>query len=241
MTGGPLLALQGRVGHAFRDGALLSRALTHASYANERNAAARAGDAPVLHNETLEFLGDAVLGFVVAEHLLLAAPGEDEGRLSRRRASLVCERSLAGCARGLGVGPLLRLGKSAEKLGDRDNPSILSDAMEAVFAAVYLDGGLEAARAAILRCLAPELGRPPAEGALQDYKTRLQELLQDGKAAKATRAEYVVVREEGPDHSKTFTSRVLAGGEALGEGAGQTKKESDQNAAREALARLGAL
>jgi ribonuclease-3 len=227
--------LQRKINYAFKDLSLLDAAMTHSSYANEQNT--KCGARRVAHNETLEFLGDAVLGFTIAEHLYGASPQENEGGLSRKRAAIVCERSLADCARALGIGCLIKLGKSTGKAKDRDKPSILSDAMEALFAAVYLDGGMEMARRVILSALGSAIMASMTVSRITDYKTCLQERLHNGKI---TDIEYAVVRETGPDHDKTFTSSVAANGRVLGTGSGSTKKESEQNAARVALAGLAA-
>ncbi|MDR1440501.1 MAG: ribonuclease III [Clostridiales bacterium] len=228
--------LQEKINYAFRDLSLLDVAMTHSSYANEQNL--KCGAKRVMHNETLEFLGDAVLGFTIAEHLYGASPLENEGSLSRKRATVVCERSLADCARALGIGRLIKLGKSTDKAKDRDKPSILSDAMEALFAAVYLDGGIEMAKRVILSTLESAVRASMTVSRITDYKTCLQEQLHNDKI---TDIEYAVIREIGPDHNKTFTSSVAASGRVLGTGSGSSKKESEQNAARAALSARGTM
>ena len=222
--------LQNAIDYQFKNPALLERALTHSSYANEQNA--KTGTTSELHNEMMEFLGDSVLGFTIAEYLYTLRPMESEGGLSRKRAAIVCERALATCARNLGLGDIIRLGKSADKVKDRDKPSILSDAMEAVFAAVYLDDGIDTAKKIILTCLADTIDSSVTDSLITDYKTCLQELLHNEKVRNI---EYMVTHEDGPDHDKTFTSQVSADGKVLGTGTGSSKKESEQNAAKEAL------
>ena len=220
--------LETRLGHRFKDASLLETALTHSSFANE-NAAAHC-----LSNERLEFLGDSVLGVTVADHLYRQYPEMPEGRMTRLRAELVCEQSLYQIARKLDIGSCLRLGKGEERNGGRLRPSILSDAVEAIIAALYLDAGMETAAAFIHRCLLDDLG--PMEPSLTtDFKTALQELVQ--RQSGRTLA-YALAGEEGPDHAKIFTMQVLLNGEPIGSGVGRTKKEAEQTAARNALEAL---
>ncbi len=220
--------LETRLGHRFRDPSLLETALTHSSYANENKAA------HCVCNERLEFLGDSVLGITVADYLYRHYGDMPEGRMTRLRAELVCEQSLYRAACRLGLGDHLRLGRGEEHNGGRTRPSILSDAMEAVIAALYLDAGMETASAFIRRCLLDELG--PMEPAFTtDFKTALQELVQRQNGQILT---YELVGEEGPDHAKTFSVQVRLNGEVLGRGAGRTKKEAEQAAAENALGAL---
>lgn len=215
------------LGYRFRDPSLLTRALTHSSYANEHRDRE--------HNERLEFLGDAVLELSSSAFLYRRFPHEPEGSLSRRRASLVCEASLAACARKLGLGERLFLGKGEEKGGGREKDSLLADAFEAVIGAVYLDGGFEAADAFTHRHL---LDAVPESGVFFDAKTRLQEYLQrDGEIEILYRN-----REETNDaQEKEFVAEVLAEGKLLGTGRGHNKKQAEQTAAAQALERfLGA-
>ena len=220
--------LETRLGHRFKDASLLETALTHSSFANE-NAAAHC-----LSNERLEFLGDSVLGVTVADHLYRQYPEMPEGRMTRLRAELVCEQSLYQIARKLDIGSCLRLGKGEERNGGRLRPSILSDAVEAIIAALYLDAGMETAAAFIHRCLLDDLG-PMEPSFTTDFKTALQELVQRQSGRPLA---YALAGEEGPDHAKIFTMQVLLNGEPIGSGVGRTKKEAEQTAARNALEAL---
>ncbi len=221
--------LERKLNYAFRNPALLQEALNHSSYANEHRAAH-------LHsNERLEFLGDSVLGFVTAEFLFQRHPEAPEGDLTRIRAALVCEQSLYEVAQRLGLGQYLKLGRGEEAGGGRERTSILADAVEAVFAAVYLDGGMDAARALIHRCLLDAQRESVVEERRRDYKTALQELVQRQADQTLT---YRMVDEQGPDHAKTFRAEVLLNGEAIGSGSGHSKKEAEQAAARAAMEAL---
>ena len=220
--------LEQKLGYQFRDRALLSEALNHSSYANEHRALGEQS------NERLEFLGDSVLGFVTAEFLFELHRDLPEGDLTRQRAALVCEQSLYEVAKMLDLGKYLKLGKGEDAGGGRTRPSILADATEAVFAAVYLDGGIEAASALIHRVLLDKEGEH-AEELMQDYKTALQELVQR-KSGQAL--SYRMVGESGPDHNKTFTAEVWLNGEGVGTGSGHSTKEAEQAAARAAIRRL---
>ncbi|MCR5649402.1 MAG: ribonuclease III [Oscillospiraceae bacterium] len=213
--------LQNRIGYVFRNEELMENALTHSSYANER------GKSRVFSNERLEFLGDSVLGFVTAEYLFEKYPSRPEGEMTRIRAELVCEHSLAATAEELELGAVLLLGKGEEQNGGRRRRSILADAVEALLAAIYLDGGMEPARAFVLDHI---LDEKPTE--LTDYKTALQERVQ---AAGGVSPQYRIIDEYGPDHAKTFVARVEIDGESAGEGSGRTKKEAEQSAARAAM------
>ena len=226
--------LQKRIRYTFKNVNLLEDALTHSSYANDNNvrSSAKNNRHNIKHNETMEFLGDAILDFVIAEHLFKLGRFCDEGDLSRRRAAIVCEKALAECALGLGLGDIIRLGRSIITDNGKNNPSILSDAMEALFAAVYLDGGLNAVRKVILWCLDDIIQLTIEEKSVKDYKTFLQEALHNRRI---TAIEYIVIKESGPDHNKLFTSQVKVEGIALGTGVGSTKKESEQNAAKQTI------
>ena len=222
--------LQKKLGYAFYDRALLETAMHHSSYANEHRSEG------VESNERLEFLGDSVLGFVTAEYLYARHPGMPEGDLTRIRAALVCEKSLHEAAVRLGLGDHLCLGKGEELGGGRQRPSILADATEAVFAAVYLDGGMAAASQMIHRVLLDWQKEEVVEEKRRDYKTTLQELVQRRATGEL---HYRMVREYGPDHCKTFISEVHLNSNVIGTGRGRSKKESEQQAAREALKLMG--
>lgn len=221
--------LQENLGYRFRDESLLRGALYHSSYANEHR------NENIVSNERLEFLGDAVLGFVSAEFLYSRFPHAPEGELTRIRAALVREESLFEVAQALQLGECLMLGKGEESGGGRQRPSILADCTEAVFAAVYLDGGMDCARDLIHRVLLSKGDIEVAESRRRDYKTELQELVQR-KPHQVLR--YELVGQSGPDHAKVFTVAVLLNGDPVGEGSGHSKKEAEQAAARAALEKL---
>ncbi len=217
-------ALARRLAHAFADPLLLDRALTHASYANESGREVR-------DNEALEFLGDAVLGFLVSDLLHRGDPEGDEGLKSRMRAHLVAEPSLARRAEALGLPALLQLGRGEEKTGGRRKTALWADAYEAVAAALYLDGGIEAARRLVEHEFAAEIADFPGE-AIVDHKSALQELLQ---ARGQPVPDYVVVGESGPSHRRLFRVECRISGRAVSTGEGHSKKQAQQLAAREAL------
>lgn len=221
--------LEKKLNYTFRDPGLLHEALSHSSYANEHRSAGRRS------NERLEFLGDSVLGFVTAEFLFVQHPDLPEGDLTRIRAALVCEQSLYEVARKLDLGAYLKLGRGEEAGGGRQRTSILADATEAVFAAVYLDGGIGAASDLIHRVLLDAEKEEAVEERRRDYKTALQELIQ----RQADRVlSYRMIGEEGPDHDKTFRAQVLLNDQPVGTGSGHSKKEAEQSAAKDALSRL---
>ena len=218
--------LENAIGYRFQNITLLQNALTHSSYANER------WHNSLMSNERLEFLGDSVLGMVVADHLYREHPEMPEGELTRTRAAMVCEGSLVEVAHALDLGKYLRLGKGEDAGGGRERPSILADATEAVLAAIYLDGGIAQARR-VIRTLV--LGNEEELSASRDYKTALQELVQRESGQKLT---YCLVGEEGPDHAKRFSVEVQLNGKTVGAGEGRTKKAAEQNAAKAAIAAL---
>ena len=222
--------LESRIGYHFRDGRLLETALTHSSYANERHAAA------TVSYERLEFLGDSVLGLTTAEYLYAHRPALPEGRMTRLRAELVCESSLHKTALSLGLGEFMRLGRGEELTGGRERASILADMVEAIIAAIYLDGGMDEAKSFIMTHVlsGAEIGEDHPSA---DYKTALQEYVQRRGEVRIC---YELIGESGPDHNKTFTFSVSVDGEAVGEGSGRTKKEAEQMAARRALEKLRA-
>lgn len=215
--------LEEKLGYTFQDPSLLENALTHSSCANE-------SQGRLVSNERLEFLGDSILGMIVADHLYRNHPDLPEGELTRTRAALVCEDSLVQVARELDLGTYLRLGKGEEAGGGRQRPSIRADAVEAVLAAVYLDGGIGSVRKLIQKYILSRevagLTKP------RDYKTALQELVQRESGQVLC---YRLTGESGPDHDKRFFVEVDLNGEAIGEGAGKSKKEAEQAAAKAAI------
>lgn len=221
--------LEERLDYHFRDLALLRGALYHSSYANEHRSMG------IASNERLEFLGDAVLGFVSAEHLYRKHPDLPEGELTRIRAALVCEESLHEVAQSLHLGDFLMLGKGEESGGGRYRPSILADAVEAVLAAVYLDGGMDEARKLIHRVLLDKEQEQMVESRRRDCKTELQELVQRKPNQEL---HYALVSESGPDHAKVFAVAVMLNGQTIGLGSGHSKKEAEQSAARAALEQI---
>jgi ribonuclease-3 len=228
-TKGELRSFQRRLGYEFRDDTLLRLALTHRSYAHENQIGEQ--------NERLEFLGDSVLGLVSGEHLFARHPDLPEGQLSRRRSFLVSEPTLARMAAEIRLGRVMRLGIGEDRSGGRDKPSLLADSLEAVFGAVFLDGGLKAARKVIRPLLDTEM-ESSRTWDKRDHKTRLQEQLQ---SVGGGLPRYFLVEEEGPDHAKTFTVECRQSGEVLGQGSGSSKKGAEQDAARNALTQLDSL
>ena len=218
--------LEERLGYRFHDPKLLEHALTHSSYANEHRSSG------VTSNERLEFLGDSILGLIVAEHLFRTHPDMPEGELTRTRAALVCEDSLHEVALTLDLGSYLRLGKGEAAGGGRTRASILADATEATLAAVYLDGGLDPVRAIIQRFI---LDKEREKAVDRDYKTALQEWVQRTPGQPIA---YRLVDELGPDHARVFVMEVTVGGRSAGQGRGRTKKEAEQLAAKAALEKL---
>ena len=214
--------LESIIGYTFKNPELLETALTHTSYANESRA-------PVKHNERLEFLGDSVLQIVSADYLFHAYADRPEGDLTRIRASLVSEGALFQFAQEIHLGEYLRLGHGEDLGGGRNRPSVVSDAFEAVIAALYLDGGMEAARNFILPFITE------GKTAEEDYKTQLQEVVQQDPSAVLR---YEVTGETGPDHAKKFTVCVWRNGEKLAEAPGRSKKAAEQHAAKLALEKL---
>ena len=221
-------ALADRLGWRFSDSSLLERAMAHRSWCAEAS-----GEES---NERLEFLGDAVLGLVVTDHIFRTYPGLPEGELAKVRASVVNSALLAEVAAELDIGLFLQLGKGEDASGGREKPSILADAMEAVIGAVYLDGGWDAAAGMVLQLLGERVAEAAAGPGGQDYKTRLQELA----ARSFDQLPRYLVEDDGPDHAKRFYAVVLVGGHERGRGEGRSKKQAEQAAARAAWAELAA-
>ena len=218
--------LEEKIGYCFQDQELLKHALRHSSYVNEKHMKKHEC------NERLEFLGDAVLEVVSSEFLFFEHQTMPEGELTKKRASMVCEPALAFCARDIDLGEYLLLGKGEEATGGRKRDSVTSDAMEALIGAIYLDGGFASAKEFIHRFILNDLENKQL---FFDSKTILQEIVQGSSDEHVS---YELIREEGPDHNKTFCTAVRIGGRTYGEGEGRTKKASEQQAAYQAILRL---
>lgn len=219
--------LEAAMGYRFRDITLVQNALTHSSYANEY------WHDSLMSNERLEFLGDSVLGMVVAEYLYKTFPDRPEGELTRMRADMVCEQALSEVANRLELGKHMLLGNGEEQSGGRNRASILADAVESVIAATFLDGGMEAAKRFVARFVLCDVPVTRLHNA--DYKTMLQELIQQKKNQVLS---YALVGESGPDHDKRFTVAVSLNGEQIGQGTGSSKKRAEQEAACAAVENL---
>ncbi len=215
-----------RIDYHFQDPSLLETALTHSSYCHEGRLT------HTKNNERLEFLGDSIFNAVIGEHLYKIGEDVEEGRLTKLRAQVVCEASLAECGKRFEIGSYLNLGRGEELSGGRTRNSILADAMEAVIGAIFLDGGYENAKGFVLNAFIPTIEKALAGSLHSDYKTEIQEKLQ-AKGAKEIL--YQIDKEEGPDHQKTFYVSLWFEGEKLGEGHGKSKKEAEQSAAKAAL------
>lgn len=219
--------LEKNLGYTFKNKAYLKTALTHSSYANEK----KSND----YNERLEFLGDAVLSIIVAEYLFNKYKNKKEGDLTKTRAMLVCEKTLCRFSKQLGIGQEMILGNGEISSGGRERPSILADAFEAVLAAIFIDGGIDEAKRFVLGFVEKELEKP-MDNAVKDYKSTLQEIIQQN-ADEVLR--YHMVSETGPDHNKHFVSEVYLNSNVIGKGGGRTKKDAEQQAARDALSLMG--
>ena len=219
--------LEEQLGYTFSDRAVLVNALTHTSFANEHFRK----DSHLKSNERIEFVGDAVLGLVVAEYIYQNYPAMPEGRMSKLRASVVCEASLAKLAIMLNLDQHIKLGAGEEQSGGRKKASLLADLFESVFGAIFIDGGFDAVKKVLLPLIVPEIIAKADNVVLSDYKSRLQELL--GK--NHIRAEYVIIDVKGPDHNRVFTARVNIENGVSAEGSGRSKKEAEQAAAKTAL------
>ena len=219
--------LENAIGYRIHNISLLQNALAHSSYANER------WHDSLKSNERLEFLGDSILGMVVADHLYRNFANRPEGELTRMRADMVCEKALAQVANQIGLGEHLLLGKGEEQGGGRGRDSILADAVESIIAACYLDGGMEAAKAFISRFVLVNV--PVSRLTNADYKTALQELVQQKRNQVLT---YTMVGESGPDHDKRFEVELTLNGQVVGHGIGSSKKRAEQDAARNAMEAL---
>lgn len=217
--------LEKRIGYEFNDKLLLRTALTHSSKANEDRGSIEC-------NERLEFLGDSILGFIVAEYIYMNNPGMPEGKMTRLRAELVCEKNLVTVARSLDIGSALLLGRGEEHTGGRTRTSILADAVESIIAAIYLDGGLEMASRFIYKHVLEKLESGEFKPQNTDSKTYLQEIVQ---RTSGQLLEYNVTGSTGPEHERIFTVEVLLNGKHIADGTGRTKKAAEQDAAKHAL------
>ncbi len=224
--------LEPKLGHRFSNTDWIERALTHSSYANE----VRSKGGSISCNERLEFLGDSVLSIITSEYLFLHYPDLPEGDLSKIRSGAVCEKALSSFARQIRLGDFIRLGRGETHTNGRDRSSILADAFEAVIAALYLDGGMETARAFVLPYVVAEIDEALDTGRTEDYKTTLQQIVQQEQGELL---EYVLTGESGPAHCRTFTVEARLNSNVIGHGTGHSKREAEQNAAREAVALFG--
>ena len=211
------------IGYHFHDEKLLRQALTHSSFANEKHLKKHSD------NERLEFLGDAVLEIISSEFLYKEYPDKPEGELTKLRASIVCEPTLALCTKDIALGEYLLLGKGEDQTGGRDRKSILSDALEAVIGAIYLDGGFANAKEFIHKYILTDIEHKQL---FYDSKTILQEIVQENGTQPV---EYILTKEEGPDHNKNFTVEARVNGKVMGQGSGHTKKAAEQAAAYQAI------
>ncbi len=225
-----IAALEKRIGYVFKSRRYITTALTHSSYANEM----KTKKIDVEYNERLEFLGDSVLSIIVSEHIFADYKKFPEGELTKIRASVVCEKTLAKLASSIGLGECLLLGKGEALGGGRERASILADAFEALLAAVYLDSGNNKERAAefLMPLIEPEIKGYVSSGMMTDYKTELQQIVQQADGEKL---EYVLVGESGPDHEKLFKVEARLNSNVIGHGSGRSKRAAEQDAAREAL------
>lgn len=221
-------SLQETINYKFNNTHMIIEAITHSSYANESK------NKNIRYNERLEFLGDSALGLTISEYIFEKYKHLPEGELTKMRASVVCEASLARQARNIGLGQYLLLGKGEELTGGRDRESILADALEALIGAIYIDGGIEESRKFVLNYFMGSIVLASKGSLFKDYKTDLQELLQSKGFEKIT---YKVVNEYGPDHNKSFDVEVLLGDTVIGRGSGKSKKEAEQRAAKEGIKR----
>lgn len=222
--------LEKRIGYVFKSRKYIMTALTHSSYANEM----KTKKIDVEYNERLEFLGDSVLSIIVSEHIFADYKKFPEGQLTKIRANVVCEKTLAKLAGQIGLGKCLLLGKGEALGGGRERASILADAFEALLAAVYLDSGSDKVRAAefLMPLIEPEIKGYVSSGMMTDYKTELQQIVQQACGEKL---EYVLVGESGPDHEKIFRVEARLNSNVIGHGKGRSKRQAEQDAAREAL------
>lgn len=227
-----MTGLEDAVGYRFADTEKLTLALTHSSYSNEM----KSRDIIMECNERLEFLGDSVLSYITSGYLYSEFPDLPEGDLSRIRAGAVCEKTLYRLADAIGLGNYLMLGHGEEHTNGRKRPSILADAFEALLAAMYLDGGMEVARRHVMRFVEKEVENHTVGDAFHDYKTQLQEIIQRNREEELV---YILTGESGPDHDKRFTVEVRLNSNVIGKGTAHSKKQAEQDAAKQALELMG--
>ena len=228
-----LKKIEEKLGYKYNNISLLENALTHSSYANEMKSRGR----KINSNERLEFLGDSVLALITSEYIFLKLKEYKEGELTKVRAAVVCEESLCSFSESLEIGKVLYLGKGEIATNGRNRKSILADAFEAILGSIFLDGGLESAKKFLLKFLEKAIADFINEGELKDYKSLLQQLIQQNGTGEIL--EYALINESGPDHNKIFEINVILNNNMLGNGKGRSKKIAEQNAAREALALFG--
>jgi len=217
------------IGYSFKSKQTLNHALVHSSYINENKMD------PLANNERLEFLGDAVLELITSDYIFVNFPEMTEGEMTKLRASVVCESTLSRCARELGFGGFLKMGKGEVANGGRERDSILCDIFEAIIGAIYMDGGIQPAKNFVLSALEADIHSMRGLTWISDCKTHLQEQLQKSSQEPI---EYYVIKEEGPDHNKVFTVELAHAGKILAQGSGRNKKEAEQDAARHAIERF---
>lgn len=220
--------LELQIKYKFKDETLVARALTHSSYCMNKK------DKALHNNERLEFLGDAFFDAIISEELYYRMPAVEEGTLTKMRAKIVCEETLAECGRKLKIGEYLRMGRGEERSGGRNRDSIVADAMEALIGAIFLDGGYAAAKVFVLDAFGEYIKEALSGNFHKDYKSEIQERVQ---ASSHGTLKYKVTRETGPDHDKVFDIDLLLNGQVIGHGTGKSKKEAERNAAKEALER----
>ncbi len=218
---------ENKIGYQFQNVNYLERALTHSSYNKEKT--------KHMDNERLEFLGDAFFDAIIGVEVFHKLPQVSEGKLTKTRALIVCEQSLARVGRSLGIGKHINMGHGEESAGGRQKDSILADAMEAIIGALYLDGGYEAAQKFVVKAFSEIIDEAVSGKLFSDYKSEVQEILQ--KKGKNISITYLIDKEEGPAHDKRFYVHLECNGQILGKGSGKSKKEAEQNAARQALQR----
>ena len=221
--------LENTLGYCYRDKNFLTLAITHSSFANELKSN------KLSSNERIEFLGDAVLNIAISEYIYINYKHLSEGEMTKARASIVCEGSLANCANAMNLSEYLLLGKGEEVSGGRTRVSILSDAFEAIIGSIYLDGGFETAKKFIYKMMTEIIATAIKGDSFVDYKTKLQELAQKKAFNKI---QYEIIEEKGPDHDKLFEIQVIIGDVVMGNGTGKSKKEAEQNAAKVAIGRI---